>query len=190
MNGKTYNEEMFDYLTQKDNYELAIELAQNITTINVQLKNEFWEKVTNELERKVKNQENIDGNQLDFIREDYWFRIEIESWKYCVVAGGFQTIGIKLKDSFNNIKETKKVIEVIVQDFKVQVIKNRDLLWICQDVFTERLFPTNIANNEIKKILPSRREEEINAAVNEYYSSIEKWILICNTINKKLGETN
>lgn len=181
----TYLDEMYDYLTRPENYQSALELAENVKVINKRLEEEFWKIVTDELKLKVENYP-YNRDRLVFKREG-WFKITKEGWDYYYIAGKFQTIGMSRKDEMFRIEGEKEIIKTVLQEenYRWNIGQGQDLGWICGRIFI-RTFETG---DQMMKILPAKRRGEINSAVDEYLSYIGRLIPICDKINEKLGES-
>jgi len=190
---KSYNDEMYQYLTEIENYTVAADLVDNLKKVEQTLRDEFWEIVTKNIKdnfenAKINSQLNLSViTKYDEVTNDTklpdWFEIFNADWEYYIVTTEKEDIGIRRKN--NNMEELKLYepnIRVIIQ--RDAIIDNyRNFNWPCWKTFNNYRF-----NNKVDyiNILPSRRESKVIQCTNQITEYLNVLIKACDTINTEI----
>ena len=186
---KTYIDEMYDYLTIPENYNNAMDLAENLSLIEQKLRDEFWQKVTDEIRIQTAEFETKGLMNLKFItkeidRDCEWFQIMKDDWEFYFISTDKEDVGIKMKNGLQNELACKQEqVKQIIERNNLRYIKPE---WICWKTFDSYKFQKK---DEKMKILPISRENLINECAGIIFDYVSKVIKACDEVNTMIAES-
>jgi hypothetical protein len=183
----TYNDDMYNYLTEAQNYTHAQELSENLAQVDKRLRDEFWEEVTELLKMRIS--ENYDfkfiSKQEDANCE--WFQIIKNDWGFYYISTDGEDIGIKMIESKKGILGYKEsIIKEQIEMKSSQIGTYKNLNWLCWKTFNNYRFQTKEAKMQI---LPHARSFKVKDCANDIYNYLEKILSACTEINKIVGQS-
>lgn len=191
MNTKTYMDEMYDYLTIPENYNNAMDLAENLSLIEQKLRDEFWEKVTDELQIRTNKFQEKESSTPKFTRKENdrdceWFQIRKDDWEFYIISTDKEDVGINMKKGLENelACNQDKIKEIIER--KENDLVYRKAEWICWRTFNNYRFQSK---GERIKLLPSLRESTIGECAEIIFAYVSKLIKVCDEVNTMITES-
>jgi hypothetical protein len=156
----TYDKEVFNYLTQPANYRAAKEIAEQMGRIDQELKQEFWEKVTDKIIQSISHTD----WEVDLSYSDEWLSIHRVGWQglgiNCDQLSGIPDLGINASNDIFNRTAVNSILEpLILAEGKSR--KPTDG-W----PYYNKLGPDFYQSSSLESILPDNREDTI-ARVSE-----------------------
>lgn len=184
---ETYNDKMYEFLTNAENYKAAKDLSNNLENVNKRLKDEFKEEVIKLLRMKTEQFQHMDDKSLKFItknedRNCRWFEIKNDDWEYYYISTEGNDVGIRMMpDKRGELACKENFIKQEIENRKEVTGNFGNLNWIVWETYTKYAFQNN---DEIIRLLPSVREKIIIECSDEIFLYVEKIIILCNHINK------
>ena len=171
-----YDDEMYKYLIQTENYLSAKQVVNLYSAINERLKNEFWNIIKRELNAKFLEYEK--SSNWKFSENKRYF--SISKWDGVYISYDFHednAIGITIEKSRFNRDEIYKLIEE--QGEKLGKLDKENELWPCWKGFKNELKDENL---EI--ILPDKRNKQIKKVITDILEYIVFAEPICEQISR------
>lgn len=194
MNIKSYNDEMFDFLTIKENFYAALELKENLLQVERKLEDIFWQEVTNSLKEKLDEYRLSNSIQLEvryknLDKDCHWFEIRRNDWEFYFISTEKDDVGIKIIDSLNMAPMNAKQIEIelLIKDQKESAIVYNNLTWPCYKSFDAYKFDKF---DDKVRLLPENSASLINQCANEVFVYVKQIIKACDDINSKISVPN
>ena len=200
------NKKIFDYLTEKENFETTIELIEKFEEVQVELIKNFWFDVNKSIKQRIEEEDIIDSKQwvfeFEFNEEKQLVELQtrhIKDKKYCccyifsadIEVGGNTKIGVYI-NAFKGMEfesgylesQTAKLLEI---NWKVELDENKYKKngWVISDDATKNNHQSYQYPDiyTLKSILPNtnEREKAVSFISNEYFeyfdSIIQTYIL-------------
>lgn len=179
-----YDNEMYEFLTKKENYKYANELKDRLIDVNERIKEEFWKDIFDNLESRLS--ENGFDVEKDGDLDSCGFLINKPEYKYMKMI--FDNEG----DLVLNIgKERYKESDINkILDKKDGVLKERfnraqrgEGNWGYIELDYKN-FIKKADSERLDSILPEARIDEVSKAVKSMERCVSKMDKLCKEINK------
>ncbi|MDF7810917.1 hypothetical protein [Hymenobacter sp. YC55] len=176
----TYDDEIYTYLTQPENYRSAKQIASQLGAVDERLIIDFWQALKVELEQQLSST----GFEVELITGEL-FSVHQSAWNGMGLGCDFLNtepdMGIHCDpDEFDRAK-----VDVLLDAAKVRQKENmskRSDPWPCYRHLTEYDFRQQ---QTLERILPGRREESIKNMAALFTDFIDKYGDLLNRINKE-----
>lgn len=187
MNSSSFIDEMYHYLTRPDHYSAALDLTENLLLVEKQLRDEFWQMVTDKLKTMTEDYQHTISINIQFITHEEdkgcdWFWINSSEWKWYFISTDKEDIGLNIKKGrLEELKCRENDIKDIVTGFQEPY---RKLEWLCWKTFSSYRFHEK---KEKMQILPEVRGKKVNECASDMFFYIKKMIELGDIINRQLG---
>jgi hypothetical protein len=180
----SYNDEMYQYFINEENYKKALDLIGVVNNFEMRLRDEFWQLVTNRIDDLIST-----DNTCHFNRDEGWFTVKKDDWKYCYITTDNEDVGIRSKDTERGIIELEKSIVKALVEKNELIRRFENTTWVCWKRFN--YYRYDLRENK-PKILPSVRVSEVKKCADDIYAYLVELIRVSDEVNsvldKKVGE--
>jgi hypothetical protein len=171
----TIDDEMYDYLTEPENYKAAKDVSDLLNRIvEPRLNKEFFFEVRRQL--KIKLNESMNNELKDYVVDESVETLNKSNWNGVTISRENDDLGIKIDIDLIN---RDKVMELLVEKNSGGRLGEKETLW--WPCYHQNHF--NCVGDFFNK-LPKTRETKISELANIIFNYVEKATVVCDEINK------
>ena len=178
----TYGQEVFNYLTETENYRSAKQVASQIGQIDDKLRSDFWQAVKESVINKMQNA-GVGNWEVDLSLSDQWFSVHRKGWESFGVnvdqLFGRPDFGI---DCASNAYDRVKVNELIDPIKKAEGFGDRNVNhWPIY-----RAIGLDFSQQAtLESILPERRAGTVERVAGLFEDFIKKYSVVLDRIESE-----
>ncbi|RTQ52305.1 hypothetical protein EJV47_04590 [Hymenobacter gummosus] len=176
----TYEETIYDYLTQPENYRAAKQIAGQIGTLDERLAHDFWQ----EVQRAVQQQLAAEGWEVLLSLPD-WFSVRRPGWERmgvnCDALRGRPDFGLHCSASVYD----RAKVDALLQAAGVREqegMKGNTAEWPCYRPLTSHDFREQAT---MERILPANRQAAVSEMVDTVVGFVKKYGPVLDRIHQE-----